>query len=91
MDQRTPVRTTGAETTMRPIAPGVCAAALPEIGRLADIQCLFVLKRGFTYQLIKEGRIRSVSLRKLGAKTGCRLIHLQSVQTIWRLIWKGAS
>jgi hypothetical protein len=79
-NQPTPAHTTGAGTTVAPIAPGDCGAALPEFGRLADVQRLFGLKRGFTYQLINEGKIRSVSLRKAGAKTGCRLIHLQSVR-----------
>jgi hypothetical protein len=79
-NQPTPGRTTGAGTTVAPVAPGDCGAALPEFGRLADVQRLFGLKRGFTYQLINEGKIRSVSLRKAGAKTGCRLIHLQSVR-----------
>lgn len=79
-NQRTPTRTTGAETSVEPIAPGNCGAVLPEFGRLADVQRLFGLKRAFTYQLINAGRIRSVNLRKPGAKTGCRLIHLQSVR-----------
>jgi hypothetical protein len=79
-NQRTPARTMGAETTVAPIAPGNCGAALPEFGRLADVQRLFGLKRGFTYQLINSGKIKSVCLRKPGAKTGCRLIHLQSVR-----------
>ena len=79
-DQPTPERSTGAGTTVAPIAPGYCGAALPEFGRLADVQRLFGLKRGFTHQLINEGKIRSVSLRKAGARTGCRLIHLQSVR-----------
>jgi len=39
-----------------------------------------VRKRGFTYQLINSGKIKSVCLRKPGARTGCRLIHLQSVR-----------
>ena len=79
-NQPTPARTTGAGTTVAPIAPGDCGAALPEFGRLADVRRLFGLKRSFTYQLINEGKIRSVSLRKAGAKTGCRLIHMQSVR-----------
>ncbi len=78
--QPTPARTTGAGTTVAPIAPGDCGAALPEFGRLADVQRLFGLKRGFTYELINSGKIKSVCLRKPGAKTGCRLIHLQSVR-----------
>ena len=44
------------------------------------MQRLYGLKRGFCYQLINSGKIKSVCLRKPGAKTGCRLIHLQSVR-----------
>jgi len=67
-DHRLPARATGAETTVTAIAPGDCGAALPEFGRLADVQRLFGLKRGFTYQLINEGKIRSVSLGKPARK-----------------------
>jgi hypothetical protein len=79
-NQQTPACTTGAETTVAQIAPGDCRAALPEFGRIPDVQRLFGLKCGFTYQLINVGKIRSVNLRKPGARTGCRLIHLQSVR-----------
>jgi len=73
-------RTASAEKTTAPIAAGESAATLPEFGRLVDVQRLFGLKRGFTYQLINAGKIKSVCLRKRGAKTGVRLIHLQSVR-----------
>jgi hypothetical protein len=44
-NQPTPARTTGAGTTVAPIAPGDCGAALPEFGRLADVQRLFGLEQ----------------------------------------------
>jgi hypothetical protein len=68
------------ERTAAPIAPGESGVALPEFGRIPDVQRLFGLKRGFVYQLIGEGKIKSVCLRRPGARTGCRLIHLQSVR-----------
>ena len=71
---------TNAQKTTAPIAPGETGAILPEFGRLQDVQRMFGLKRGFCYQLINAGQIKSVSLRKPGSKFGCRLIHLQSVR-----------
>ena len=38
------------------------------------------MKRGLAYELIKKGLIKSVCLRKPGAKTGIRLIHVQSLR-----------
>ena len=67
-------------TSSAPIAAGDSGANLPEFGRLQDVQRLYGLKRGYTYQLINEGKIKSVSLRKPGSKFGCRLVHLQSVR-----------
>ncbi len=81
-DQRPPARTTGAETTVAPIAPGGCGAALPEFGRLADVQRLFGLRRSYIYLLISAGKIKAVCLRKPSAKTGVRLIHLQSARDL---------
>ena len=78
--KKTMTRAAGAETTAATIAPAACGGALPEFGRMADVQRLFGLKRGFCYQLINSGKIKSVCLRKPGARTGCRLIHLQSVR-----------
>jgi hypothetical protein len=77
---RTPTRTTSAEKTAAPVAPGDCDAILPEFGRIPDVTRLTGLRRGFLYGLINEGKIKSVCLRKRGAKTGVRLIHLQSVR-----------
>ncbi|OVE76762.1 hypothetical protein BVX97_00495 [bacterium E08(2017)] len=37
------------------------------------------LSRGMLYELIKEGEIRSVSLKKPGHIRGCRLIWLPSL------------
>lgn len=78
--QCTHTRTASANTTTAPITPGDGGANLPEFGRCDDVRKLFGLKRGYTYQLINAGKIKSVCLRKPGAKTGCRLIHLQSVR-----------
>lgn len=52
---------------------------LPEFGRWRDVERLFGIKRGTLYNLIKEGKIKSVMLRHKGNVHGCRLIHLASV------------
>ena len=69
-----------AGPTTAPIQTGDTTATLPEFGRLRDTERLFGLKRGVTYRLIAEGKIKSVTLREPGNKFGCRLIHLQSVR-----------
>jgi hypothetical protein len=51
-----------------------------EFCRVPDVQHLFGLKRGTLYRLIGEGKIRSVSLREPGRRTGCRLVHVASVR-----------
>jgi len=53
--------------------------ALPEFGRWRDVERLFGIKRGTLYNLINEGKIKSVMLRRKGNIHGCRLIHLASV------------
>jgi hypothetical protein len=75
---KTTKRTVDATTTTAPVEPGVVGS--PEFGRIPDVQRTFGLKRGYLYLLINEGKIKSVCLRKPGAKTGVRLIHLQSVR-----------
>ncbi|MBI4024230.1 MAG: hypothetical protein HY360_04560 [Verrucomicrobia bacterium] len=70
----------GAEKTAAPVMARDCAGVIPEFGRIPDVTRIFGLKRGFIYGLIGEGTIKSVNLRKPGARTGCRLIHLQSVR-----------
>jgi hypothetical protein len=84
-------RTEARTKTSAPIAPGESGANLPEFGRLADVQRLFGLKRGFVYQLINAGKIKSVCLRRPGAKTGCRIIHLQSCRDFLRSQMEGGA
>jgi len=65
--------------TTKPIALGNCTDVMPEFGRFQDVQRLFGLKRPTVYNLIAEGLIKSVSLRRRGQMKGVRLIYLQSV------------
>ena len=65
--------------TTQPISLGNCSNVMPEFGRFQDVQRLFGLKRPTVYNLIAEGHIKSVSLRRRGQLKGVRLIYLQSV------------
>jgi hypothetical protein len=69
---------TGAATTTAPIEPG--AIGSPEFCRPSDCRHLFGLSRTFVYQLIQDQKIRSVCLRKPGARTGIRLIDVASIR-----------
>jgi hypothetical protein len=66
--------------TSAPIEPGDVSSSVAEFGRVPDIERLFGIKRGLCYQLIGSGAVKSVCLRKPGAKTGVRLVYLASVR-----------
>jgi hypothetical protein len=69
-------------TTTEPITLANTSNAtntLPEFGRWQDVQRLFGIKRGTLYNLINEGKVKSVLLRRKGNIHGCRLIHLASL------------
>ena len=61
------------------VANTASTTPLPEFGRWQDVQRLFGIKRGTLYNLVNEGRIKSVSLRRRGNVHGCRLFHLGSI------------
>jgi hypothetical protein len=72
------------QQTTAPIAPGKpgkFSKADAEFGRVPDCWTLFGLRRGTIYNLIKDGEIRSVCIRRRGFKQGCRLIDLSSVRS----------
>ena len=50
--------------TTAPVLPGNTGGVFPEFGRWQDVRRIFGIKRGQLYLLMKEGRIRSVSLRR---------------------------
>lgn len=81
----------GAQNTTAPVMASDCSGVLPEFGRVPDVTRLFGLKRGFIYQLLGASKIKSVNLRKPGARTGCRLIHLQSVRAFLHAQMEGQS
>jgi hypothetical protein len=66
--------------TTEPIsAVSTAANALPEFGRWRDVERHFGIKRGTLYNLMAEGKVKSVHLRRKGNVHGCRLFHLASV------------
>ena len=52
---------------------------LPEFGRWRDVQRLFGIKRGTLYNLVAEGRVKSISMRRKGNAHGCRLFYLPGI------------
>ena len=65
--------------TISPIE-GSATGSAPEFGEIADVQRLYGLRRTTTFNLIREGQIKSVLLRKPGNKSGKRLVYLPSVR-----------
>ena len=75
--------TASADKTTATIAPGA-SGAQPEFCRPGDMPRLFGIGRTYTYQLINEGKIKSISLRKRGTRFGVRLISCDSVREFLR-------
>ncbi|MBB5033120.1 helix-turn-helix domain-containing protein [Prosthecobacter vanneervenii] len=59
-------------------------ASLPEFGDHRTCRALFNLPRSTLYNLVSEGKIRSVSLRKRGNKRGRRLFDCSSIREYLR-------
>lgn len=75
----------GLRFTATPLAEAVAKASdRPDLNsefcRPGDCHRLFGLKRGFIYNLEKEGVIRTCSLRRPGQIKGVKLIHVASVR-----------
>ena len=66
--------------TTEPITQANTSQALPEFGRVNDVQKLFGVKRGILYRWIADGKVKSVCIREPGNVQGVRLIHLESVR-----------
>ena len=63
------------------VPPEASADVIQEFCRPADFPRLFSLSRSTAYELIANGSIRSVVLRKKGRTTGARLIDVRSVKS----------
>jgi|GEM_PF-1680152 len=66
--------------TTAPVQQGESGGIAPEFIRVPECERLFGLKRGLLYLLIRDAAIRSVCLRRPGARTGVRLVSYQSVR-----------
>ena len=55
------------------------AQSIPEFGRWQDVQRLFGIKRGTLYNLLAEGKVKSISMRRKGNKHGIRLFYLPGI------------
>ena len=69
----------GPEFTTGPVQEGTAPGGLPEFTRIKTTSYYTGLSRGKIYAGMKEGWVRSVSLRKKGQKFSVRLIHLPSL------------
>jgi hypothetical protein len=58
----------------------IAGAGEIEYGRFRDLETRFGISRSKAYELIAEGKIRSVCIKRKGALTGVRLIDLSSVR-----------
>ena len=68
------------ERTAALVQAGSTASMACEFCRIDDLRRPFGIRRGTAYGLIRDGKIRSISLRKPGHKLGVRLVHVASVR-----------
>lgn len=59
--------------TIAPVEAGGVWPAKGEFGRWRDVVQQYGIKRGCLYNLVAEGKVKSVSLRRKGNVKGCRL------------------
>jgi hypothetical protein len=73
------------KVTGRTIAPlGGASHLNPEFVDCKGLETGWGIKRSFAYQLLKDGKIRGVSLRRRGAVRGKRLFSVDSVRAFLR-------
>lgn len=73
-------------------AAGAAAGELkPEWIRPKDVPRIFGIGRSRIYELISEGKIKSVSLRQRGQKHGTRLISYDSLAGYLESLAKGGA
>ena len=65
--------------TFQPIPTDTTAAIKPEWLRVQQVPAIFGIGRSKLYELLAEGQIKSVSLRKRGQVSGTRLISYDSL------------
>lgn len=70
--------------TTSTVRSGDFTSVTQEFGRTGDVQKIFGLKRGTTYNLLADGKIKGVLLRVRGNKSGVRLFDMESVRDFIR-------
>jgi len=75
-----------AETRTDPVhaTPAYVAGQDPEFLDAAGVQARFSIKRSLLYELLGDGVIRSVSLRRRGQSRGKRLFAVDSIREFLR-------
>jgi len=68
--------------TTQPLTLGAVQVAGPEFVGYAEARMMFALSRTHLYQLGKEGRVRTVSLRGRGTTRGRRLYCVDSIRAL---------
>ena len=59
---------------------GVPPSSVPAYLRTADIYSRYGLKRSFIYQLIKDGRLKSICMKGRGKTRGIRLFRPEDIE-----------
>jgi hypothetical protein len=65
--------------TTAPVALDSTTGVLPEFGRWQDVQRWFGIKRGTLYNLVADGKVKAIPLRRKGNKHGCTLFYLPGI------------
>lgn len=82
-NDKTMIDDTRPKTTST-VRSGDFTSVTQEFGRTGDVQKIFGLKRGTTYNLLADGKIKGVLLRVRGNKSGVRLFDMESVREFIR-------
>lgn len=71
-------------STIHPPTITAASSCQPEFADTHGIKRIFGISRSFAYDLLKHGKIRSISLRKPGRAKGRRLFDVASVRDFLR-------
>lgn len=83
-----PTEARAAGLTATPVFAGSSIGVMPEFGRWQDVQRLFGIRRGTLYNLLAEGRVKCISMRRKGNKHGCRLFYLPGISEMLHSLMK---
>jgi hypothetical protein len=85
-------RNGGQTETTDPVhpTPAYVAGQDPEFLDARGVEARFSIRRSLLYELLADGLIRSVSLRRVGRSRGKRLIDVRSLRCYLRAQMEGA-